>query len=304
MISETDEAALSWYFGPGLTIYERSTFGSLLAKLVNDSATSEVCKRCSGAGILDGAGGFAVTKACETCGGCGKAPNGRTLCPACGGFGVGEARRQNAERGGWCPSCNGTGATPVEEGKRRRTRCTVCCAPHDGTGKRKRRKGQAACGHCLGTGEEPVSAKQMQKGQEGGGVQADETALTRFAVISRRVARLRAVSPTFVDALAAWYGDKGQACVEEDESRSSLLYPLTEDGRAYLLAVEDRHSSGLEALKAEADERSAELIIAATRAWRLMSGQQRDRADLERLAGSLERLGYAELAGRLLEASA
>lgn len=298
MISKADEAALEWYFGPGLALYERSTFGAILSKLARDSATSGPCKRCEGAGIL-GDGGFIVTNACEACSGSGRARNGRTLCLACKGLGSAEPRRADVERGGWCPSCGGTGATPTEESKRRRTPCGVCSAPYDGTGKRRRRLRQAGCAHCLGTGEEPVSARQMHKGGEGGGVQADETAITRFAAISRRVAALRAVSPILANALAAWYGDAGQLRGQEGESRSSLLYPLTSDGRDYLLALEDMHTESLSDLRERADERSAELYALAAQAWAEPLASKREREELRRLAESVERHGYLRLADGL-----
>lgn len=295
MISSIDEAALEWFFGPGLAIYERSTVGAILAKLSRDSATSEPCRRCDGAGILDGAGGFAVTKACEGCGGNGKAPNGRTLCTLCKGFGSGDSRRTPAKAGGWCPSCSGTGATPVDEAKRRRTPCYACSLAALPSGRRQKRARCAGCRNCLGTGEEPVSVRPMHKAAESGGMSANEEALARFAVTSRRVAKVREMSPILADALAAWYGDAGQQCAEDDETRSGLLFKLHAEGRAYLLAVEDKHSGSLQGLRDSADERSAELYMLACRAWNMQARAKGEQRVVARLADSLQRLGYEEL---------
>jgi hypothetical protein len=305
LISQADESALSWFFGPGLTVYERSTSGAILAKLVRESAYSEACKRCDGAGILGGEGGFFLSSSCEGCGGSGKAPNGRTLCVECNGFGsAGEPRRRAAQAGGWCPDCSGTGSTSIEHQKRRHTPCHACCKPLDNTGRLQKRKVKAGCRNCYGSGMEPVNVKPMHKAQEVSGVQADHEALARFAVTSRRVARLRAQSPLLADALAAWYGDKGQLRGDGDESRADLLYPLTEDGRAYLLALEDRHTGSLQALKELADDSAAELYLSAACAWNALVTSKRDAAALARLATSLDRLGYGDLCLALRRAAA
>lgn len=305
MISPSDEAALAWFFGPGAALYERSTLGAILAKLARDSATSETCRRCHGAGILDGDGGFTLTDACEFCSGSGRARNGRTLCAACKGFGCASApRRKQVERGGWCPSCSGTGATPVEEGKRRRTPCSVCSAPYDLSGKRRARTRRAGCSHCLGTGEEPISVKQMHKAQEGSGIQADETALTHYASVSRRVQQVRRTSAVLADALAAWYGPKGQQRAEDGESRGPLLYALTAAGRDYLQALEDQHSESLAELRERADESSAELYMLACQVWDTPVRAARAKRDIVRLAQAVERSGHGALGAQLRKVAA
>src|SRR5690242_4935100 len=82
VISLSDEAALSWYFGQGLSIYERSTFGAILAKLEREGFGSEACARCSGSGILE-TGGVNVENKCKTCGGDGRVA--RRWCQDCQG---------------------------------------------------------------------------------------------------------------------------------------------------------------------------------------------------------------------------
>jgi hypothetical protein len=289
VISENDEAALSWFFGPGLAIYERSTFGAILAKLVRESATSEKCLKCDGAGIIGGVGGFAITNVCEGCEGSGKAPNGRTLCPTCSGFGTAAApRRKAAQQGGWCPACLGTGSTAVEERKRRRTPCQACCVPYDATGRRRKREQRAGCRNCLGTGEEPISVKPIQAAQDSGGaMQSDDGALVRFAITSRRVAKVRELSPVLAEALAAYYGDEGQRCaLGEPSGRLYALRRLTAEGRR------NPHSN-------DATEQAAALYGRAAKAWnRQAKGKRqldREKAKLQQLAGSLTRLGYLDL---------
>src|SRR5689334_13176672 len=45
-ISGPDEAALSWYFGQGLSIYEKSTFGTIVQKIAMDGYASTTCGKC------------------------------------------------------------------------------------------------------------------------------------------------------------------------------------------------------------------------------------------------------------------
>jgi hypothetical protein len=311
-ISLSDEAALSWYFGLGLSIYERSTFGAILAKLDRDGSGSERCVRCDGAGILD-VGGFNTDRRCKTCDGSGKGSGGR-FCHDCHGFGSVEAYEVQAKHGGWCPACRGTGATPVDEAPRRRTFCRSC------GGKRvDRGRACVGCRNCLGTGEEPITAKPILGSSEAAGVQADDSALTRFAITSRRVERVRDTSPALAVALSVYYGDVGQRWALTEHGRIFSLYHLTPSGRR--LARWGEHASkaadlgltaqerigaqaALEARQPKADRRAlldasgqqaADLYRRAARAWNKLSTTKRDRAAWNRLSGSLASLGYAEL---------
>jgi hypothetical protein len=294
-ISIADEGSLSWFFGPGQTIYERSTFGAILDKLKLASADSETCARCDGAGILD-VGGFATDKRCKTCDGTGKGAKGRGFCVDCKGFGCVDAYQKPANHGGWCPACRGAGVTPIETAARRRTRCFVC----------KGVKGSSACrgcSNCLGTGEEPINAKPIHGGHEGGGVSADDSALTRFASISRVIEGVRAVSPRLSAALEAMYGDRGQRWAATDQGRMYALHDLTPAGKRLArcsgaLSADDRAS-----LLVEAADQARKLLARAARAWNDKAHAKRERVILDRLGGSLGRLGYSEL-GKAMQDSA
>jgi hypothetical protein len=306
-ISLSDEASLSWYFGLGLSIYDRSTFGAIVRKLNAEAFGSETCARCDGAGILD-TGGFSTDDRCKTCDGVGKIADGKVWCHDCKGFGCVAAYEKPADHGGWCPACRGTGSTPVEGVARRRNPCSSC----GGDQWAKRR-----CSHCLATGEEPITAKPMQKPQEAVGVEADSGALTRFAITSRRVAKVRAQSPALAEALGVYYGDMGQAWARTDRGRLFALYHLTGAGRrlarwgeksgadlglsvqerlgaqAALEASQPRQERG--ALLMAAGKQAAELYGRAAQAWNDQALSRRDRKAFERLTESLSRLGHAEL---------
>lgn len=222
LISLGDEASLSWYFGQGLSIYERSTFGAILNKLAMDAFTSAPCERCEGSGILE-QGGFTVSDECRSCKGEGKTGAGK-WCASCGGYGKVDAYETMVEHGGWCFSCRGSGSGSLEKRAQRRTRCTVCVS--------KRGDPDCVhCAHCLGTGHEPMSARPKPQQEEGCGAQPDDSALTRFAITSRRVNAVRGQSPALAQALEVYYGDIGQRWGLTDRGRMFALYHLTPAGK-------------------------------------------------------------------------
>lgn len=65
-----DEADLEWYFGPGQSAFERSTFGAMLDAMERASFSTTRCARCDGDGVLD-VGMVAAAKWCPACGGTG-----------------------------------------------------------------------------------------------------------------------------------------------------------------------------------------------------------------------------------------
>lgn len=315
-ISLGDEAALSWFFGPGLSIYERSTFAAILAKLDRDGFGSEKCTRCDGAGILD-EGGVSVETRCRGCGGMGRV--GRRWCDDCQGSGQVAPYEVAVDAGGWCQTCRGTGSTPIEVAARRRTPCSVCRAPFGLHPRAKAPMRSQTCSNCLGTSFEPITAKPIQTGEDAAGVQADDTALTRFAITSRRVARVRDRSAKLAEALAVYYGDVGQRWAMTDRGRIFSLYHLTPAGRKLAkwgekagkgaeleLTAQERigAQAALEAAQPKADRRKLLEIAAgqavalyqrAARAWNRQATKKRDRDDWTRLAGSLAKLGHEAL---------
>jgi hypothetical protein len=318
VISLPDEAALSWYFGQGLSIYERSTFGAILAKLDRAGFGSETCKRCDGAGILE-VGGVNVETKCKTCGGDGRV--GRRWCHDCDGMGRVAPYEVQVDAGGWCPGCNGTGSTPMETLARRRTPCHACRAPLLMHPRAKARPISRTCSNCLGTSFEPITVQPIQKDSEEAGVQADDTALTRFAITSRRVERVRASSPALAVALSVYYGDVGQRWALTDKGRIFSLYHMTGPGKklakwgekaagkAAELGLTAQERIGAQAvieasqprqerrvLLDAAGEQARALYARTARAWNRQASAKRDRDDWQRLIVTLARFGHDDLA--------
>lgn len=230
-MSLNDEASLSWYFGDGLSIYERSTFSAIVERIRLDGFGSAPCARCDGAGILD-KGGFAMATRCTRCTGKGELGEPKRECPDCRGSGQLEPYEVRAEFGGWCDSCRGSGCTPVERRAQRRKSCTKC------DGKRRapafnHRPGihDIACDRCIGSGHEPLTAAPLPKATSEGGVVAKDSALERFAITSRRVASVEIISPDLSSALEDYYGDVGSRWGREDFGRIFALYAHTPAGK-------------------------------------------------------------------------
>lgn len=321
-ISLADEASLSWYFGPGLSVYDKSTFGAILAKLDRDGFGSERCDRCNGGGILED-GGFAMADECRSCDGKGRIAGGQAWCHDCGGFCVVVPYEVRAEHGGWCPDCKGTGATPVDRRPMARTPCEVCGGKGRGRGKWADPRDRAKCSHCYGSGYEPITAKPIHGSEEPAGVQADDMALTRFAITSRRVEAVRAMSPALAVALGVYYGDIGERWAITERGRMFSLFHLVPAGRKLArwgekagagadlgLTAQERigTQAALEAeqpkrerfaLLAAAATQAGELYGRAARAWNKQNGAHRDQDDVQRLAKALARLGHPELAADL-----
>jgi hypothetical protein len=52
-IPESDQSALSWYFGPGAAYFERSTFGEQIERTDRLNHVSEICDACDGLGFVE-----------------------------------------------------------------------------------------------------------------------------------------------------------------------------------------------------------------------------------------------------------
>lgn len=245
-VSGHDEAALSWFFGQGLSIYEKSTFGPIVEKIVMDGFGSAPCGRCDGAGILEDAGGVGFGDRCRSCDGTRYAPRkaGESLkwCLTCDGVGKEHPYQVEMPKGGWCPSCRGTGSSPVERRAMRRPRCQWCrpdvvVVKDERLGTTERLELVAArapthcCPNCKGTGDEPLTAKRVQNDSEGGGVIGNDTALTRFAITSRRTDKVKEISPALHAALEAFYGDVGNRWARSPLGRMFALFHLTPAGK-------------------------------------------------------------------------
>lgn len=252
-IEESDEAQLIWYFGDLGTRFERSVFGALLDKVQLGGANSKTCSRCDGAGIIDGPGGFSLLVK--------EVPHGRTVQAETGiGAIPDETKRwESVERetkairrvlpngevrdvhGGWCPACRGTGALPQKIKGWRGSVCAEC----DGkkrtpkflvmrglpNGKSMVVQTDRPCKGCLGTGRTPQSACPTQGAQENGRAAPDDEILSKFAITSRRLSRLRARRVIWYEALQAYYGDVGAHWAVTERGRIFALYALTPSGK-------------------------------------------------------------------------
>jgi hypothetical protein len=240
-ITGHDEASLSWYFGQGLSIYEKSTFGPIVHKIALDGFSSTECDKCSGTGVLEKKG-IRLEDRCPACKGerwrAHKKGEAQQWCSTCDGQGVVPPYEVETDWG-WCTSCRGTGAGCVEKQAKRRPRCRLCrpepTVKDPETGDLLRLAyafvPRHCCWNCFGTGDEPISAQPVQVADPGGGVLANDSALTSFAITSRRVDKVKQRSPALHAALEAFYGDSGARWALSDFGRLFSLYHLTPAGK-------------------------------------------------------------------------
>lgn len=335
-IEGSDEAALSWYFGQGLSVYEKSTFGAVLQRITLDGFSSGPCGSCEGSGIMEN-GGFAVSTRCKRCNGTGAHGEHKKLCDDCRGSGVVEPFEVRAEHGGWCDSCRGSGCTSMARRDKKRPRCLSCVgAPHlasppRGTKrtraehiarKSSKNAARAQCGECLGTGWPPDTVIPKTQADSGAGIMPDDSALTRFAITSRRLGQVRDQSPALYAALECFYGDVGARWGREDFGRLFALYALTPSGkklarwgetkrtheeptqtaqeRVGVQAVLERTQPKRErtVLLMAANKQASELYARAAQAWNHAQPAQTDRL-LKQLAKRFQDAGMLNAATHL-----
>lgn len=255
-ISGPDEAALSWFFGQGLSIYEKSTFGPIVQKIAMDGYSSTTCGKCDGAGIIEEGGGVTLDDKCRGCDGSGREPHkaGREQrwCLTCDGLGREAPYEVELAKGGWCPACRGTGSSCVRRrGSAVNSPGCRLCSPdpvtlrdsETGTDEQTRppfhtrwrlitaRVPKHSCWNCLGSGSEPVTAEPQGGQDEAGGVIGNDSALTRFAITSRRADAVKEISPALHAALEAFYGDMGSRWAMTPLGRLFALSHLTPAGK-------------------------------------------------------------------------
>lgn len=236
-ISGHDEASLSWHFGQGLAIYEKSTFGPIVQKIAMDGYTSTQCGNCDGQGTVE-KGGVRLEDRCPTCEGARWRPHKKgepqEWCITCDGSGV-VTPYEVETLWGWCTSCRGTGSSCVE-----RSRFEMPCHLCHPVGRNElgafvplvtARVPTHLCWNCYGSGSEPVTAFPLQVADAGGGVLANDSALTNFAITSRRLDKVKQRSPALYAALGAFYGDSGSRWALSDFGRLFALYHLTPAGQ-------------------------------------------------------------------------
>jgi len=233
VISVSDEATLNWYHSRGVSIYERSTFGAIIEHLKYGAMGSHPCLRCDGAGILDD-GGFRLDDTCRRCKGEGY--ESETLCPLCRGTRKEASYEVKLEKGGWCNSCRGTGASGIDRRGSKPTACHACPGRHKtkqckncGTCKRcVAARACRNCRNCLGTGNEPLSVHPLGLDGATGREGADDAALTKFALTSRRLGRMHS---RYRRALGKYYGEEGTSWGLTERGRIFALYGETPAGK-------------------------------------------------------------------------
>ena len=212
-INLADEAALTWYFGPGEAAFRRSTFGAMIRALDLDAHTSTPCRRCNGLGFNDD--DVANTT-----------PAIKRLCaerPTDLDVGAWEAWRAKLEQAQpRCRKCGGKGSTTA----RRRDRHV----PRSGYRSCPTCRGIAGndCETCHGTAVESVlSAFAGSAKHEASGNDPSDFAIERYAIVSRRLDR---VPLRLVAVLEAYYGDSGGRWGRTRHGRILATYRLTAPG--------------------------------------------------------------------------
>jgi hypothetical protein len=280
-ISGHDEASLSWYFGQGLSIYEKSTFGPIVQKIAMDGYSSAQSGKCAGAGIVE-EGGKRLEDRCPTCEGSRLQPRktgeAQAWCSTCDGSGVVPPYEVDA-KWGWCTGCRGTGAGCVERRAQRRPRCYLCrpepwvTFTDERTGETSRAALVTAwmprhcCPNCLGTGDEPITANPLQTADSGGGVLANDSALTNFAITSRRLDKVKQRSPALFAALAAFYGDTGARWALHQNGRLFSLYHLTSAGKRLAQLGDKEQAKKTKAEKGKGKATPGKTWCAETMSW-------------------------------------
>jgi hypothetical protein len=296
-------------------------------------------------------GGVRLEDRCRGCEGSGREPRKtgkeQRWCSICEGLGR-EPPYEVETTHGWCPSCRGTGAGAVERRAMRRPRCCWCkpeavtFTDEQGiTIKRElvtARPPTHSCPNCLGAGDEPLTAKRMQKDDEGGGVIGDDSGLTNFAITSRRMDIVKKRSPALFAAGEAFYGDVGARWARTEFGRIFALCHLTSAGkrlarwdgrkkgkpnpmrkltRAERLANDSVHLTAQERIGVQAaverrqpnTERrqlleqalaqAVDLYRRFVAAWLAVAVNKVEHETAKRLVANLERLGHPRLAGHL-----
>jgi len=236
-ISDADEARLTSYLGDLGTQFERSIFGLMLDRQEAAGEFSARCRRCQGAGIIDGPGGFGTfteeTKASR------QAPTRSGI----EGIPDESIRWEKRERlvptGGWCRPCNGTGSVP-----RPAEQAPVCdhCEGRGRVREFNNRPGihEAPCAECLGTGHLAVTVEPTGSSVDGGGVLPSEESLYLFAGVSRQLGAVRARSKLCARVLELMHGDQGARWARSAHGRLFALYQETPSGKRLAKRSEGR----------------------------------------------------------------
>ncbi len=224
-LSIPDEQSLIWFFGPGQSCFERSTFGIMLDRAKAVSCEMSRCRACKGTGF---SGGHKATSARDA----------MRVEAALGNPSERLAAQATVEHyDDTCQACGGSGGV-ISAGLRSapKTSCTAKCRKCKGA------TGNAECERCCGLGytsSRPVRMTTKHKGESG--YEPDGALMERYALISRRL-RLCGIGST--QALQAYYGDRG-ARWEGSTGRILGVYHLTDPGKKILGQATEKQREGL-----------------------------------------------------------
>lgn len=125
---------------------------------------------------------------------------------------------KTAEHGGWCDRCRGVGSMPIRKKHSRN----------------------------------PLTARPKKDSGEGSGYTPDDSALTRYAIVSRRLDLVAAAhGKAMVEVLVAYYGDVGSRWGRTPHGRLFAVYALTGAGHKLVRMSMARTSEGITLSAAE-----------------------------------------------------
>lgn len=231
-ISTRDEANLSWFFGPGATQFEKSTFGIMLERATQFGQHAEACDTCAGLGfveltaeqMVDRAGEFAALAAARKAD---DADESRSDEEAARLRELRDDEYKSICGQANCPECDGKRLTVSRILLREGTAfsCTSVCRKCHGS---QRLASGDPCPRCDAMGYiEPVSANKGPLKADEEGWCPDDEALVRYALVSRRLDR---VGESTFEVLRLFYGDRGTRWAGTIQGRIMVLYHLTPAG--------------------------------------------------------------------------
>lgn len=221
-IHPSEEADLSWYFGPGAAYFERSTFGDQLRRAAEFSQGSQPCETCEGFGFVQLTAEEIIAR------------NRR----------ITELEHAIRER-----------LRTIEDQEKRDREIAKLAR------EREKLNEETVCAACSGTkvsarrlNRKPkaLTARPRPAQREELRTEPEDWALCRYARVSRRLDQL---PDEIVNVLRLYYGDIGTRWASEREGRLLALYALTAPGKKLARrGVSKRDADALEGLGVRPDE--------------------------------------------------
>ena len=234
-LSIQDEQDLGWYFGPGQSCFERSTFGVVLERQRALACHEARCRSCKGTGFKGGTSAKSARDEYSTLNVLFTETEMQAL------------RAKLDDLDSQCPSCRGSGAVLSHKsgGNHSQTssyRCKRC----------KGAAGKLDCPDCRGAGYvecNPVRVASSSRGESG--YEVDGATQERYSRVSRQ---LQSIGPINASVLQAYYGDIG-ARWQSRPGRIFAVYPLTAAGKNILGMPPPKMDDGQDAETLSPDRR-------------------------------------------------